>query len=127
MSFQLVKLLNPINMTISGTFTPKGAYDNATDYAVGDHVDYQGSSYVMYTDAAAGTLPTDSTKWGLLAEKGADGTTGSAGADGEGVAIGGTTGQVLSKIDATDYNTEWTTPLVFRYAGYYLRPNFCRW
>jgi len=38
--------------------------------------------------------------------------TGPAGAKGDtgvGVPIGGTTGQVLSKIDATNYNTQWTT------------------
>ena len=32
------------------------------------------------------------------------------GAAGEGVPTGGTTGQVLRKIDGTDYNTEWATP-----------------
>lgn len=31
------------------------------------------------------------------------------GAPGQGVPNGGTTGQVLSKIDGTDYNTQWTT------------------
>lgn len=38
---------------------------------------------------------------------GADGTNGTDGADGQGVPVGGTAGQVLKKIDATDYNTEW--------------------
>jgi hypothetical protein len=44
------------------------------------------------------------------------GPTGPAGADGApgsngvGVPIGGTTGQILAKIDATDYNTQWVTP-----------------
>ena len=32
------------------------------------------------------------------------------GAPGEGVPAGGTAGQVLRKIDGTDYNTEWATP-----------------
>jgi hypothetical protein len=31
------------------------------------------------------------------------------GATGAGVPVGGTTGQVLAKINATDYNTQWTT------------------
>ena len=35
---------------------------------------------------------------------------GAAGAAGQGVPTGGTTGQVLRKIDGTDYNTEWATP-----------------
>jgi len=38
---------------------------------------------------------------------GADGADGSDGADGEGVPAGGTTGQVLEKIDGADYNTRW--------------------
>lgn len=40
---------------------------------------------------------------------GADGADGSDGQDGAGVATGGTAGQVLTKIDATDFNTQWTT------------------
>lgn len=38
---------------------------------------------------------------------GAPGTDGAPGADGVGVPVGGTAGQVLAKIDATDFNTEW--------------------
>lgn len=82
-AFKLVKLLDSINNTvITGGLVPKGAYNGATDYAVGDSVDYNGSSYVMFVDAGAGTLPTDTTKWQVLANKGATGATGAAGADG---------------------------------------------
>jgi hypothetical protein len=38
------------------------------------------------------------------------GPEGPEGPQGPGVAIGGTAGQVLTKIDATDFNTNWTTP-----------------
>ena len=38
------------------------------------------------------------------------GTNGTNGTNGVGVPVGGSTGQVLSKIDATNYNTQWTTP-----------------
>ncbi len=38
------------------------------------------------------------------------GTPGADGADGLGVPPGGTTGQVLAKIDNTDNNTEWISP-----------------
>jgi hypothetical protein len=38
---------------------------------------------------------------------GSQGPTGPTGATGPGVAAGGTAGQILSKIDATNYNTEW--------------------
>jgi hypothetical protein len=46
-------------------------------------------------------------------DTGATGATGAAGATGPagpGVPPGGTTGQVLAKINAVDYNTQWTTP-----------------
>lgn len=66
--FTIVKLLDGLNIVnIPSGLVPKGAYDNATDYAVGDSVDYLGSSYVMFVDAAAGTLPTDTTKWQVIA------------------------------------------------------------
>ena len=69
MGFHIVKLVDPLNIVnIPSGLVPKGAYDNATDYAVGDSVDYLGSSYVMFVDAVAGTLPTDTTKWQVLAE-----------------------------------------------------------
>ena len=53
--------------------------------------------------------------WNASAEKwenrtpsgGADGVDGADGADGVGVPAGGTTGQVLAKINGTDYNTQW--------------------
>ena len=38
------------------------------------------------------------------------GADGAPGSNGVGVPIGGTTGQILAKIDATDYNTQWVTP-----------------
>jgi hypothetical protein len=81
-SYRLVKMLNPVSITVAGTFTPKGTYSGATDYAVGDQVDYNGTSYIMYSDAAAGTLPTDNTKWGVLASKGDTGATGATGSTG---------------------------------------------
>ena len=48
---------------------------------------------------------------------GATGATGSTGATGPGVATGGTTGQVLAKIDGTNYNTQWVTPTVYTPTG----------
>jgi hypothetical protein len=83
MPLQLVKLIDPIQMTIAGTFTPKGAYDNATNYAVGDQVDYNGTSYIMYNDAGAGTVPTNTSYWGIVASKGDTGATGAQGDPGE--------------------------------------------
>ena len=40
------------------------------------------------------------------------GTDGADGTDGEGVPSGGTTGQILSKTSATDYDTEWIDPAI---------------
>ena len=40
---------------------------------------------------------------------GADGMDGTDGTNGIGIAVGGTTGQVLAKVDDTDYNTRWVT------------------
>ena len=52
--------------------------------------------------------PTGAT--GLTGPAGPTGATGLTGPAGPGVPTGGTTGQVLSKIDGTNYNTQWTTP-----------------
>lgn len=42
-----------------------------------------------------------------IVSSGGDGTPGPQGDTGEGVAEGGIAGQILAKIDGTDYNTEW--------------------
>lgn len=107
-SFRLVKLVDSLNnVFVAGGLVPKGAYAAGTDYAVGDAVSYNGSSYVMYVDAGAGTAPTDTTKWMLLA---------AAGGAGSGVPVGGSAGQLLAKIDGTDYNTEWIANNSIAYA-----------
>lgn len=79
-NFSVVKLLDDFNIVnIPSGLVPKGAYAAGTDYAVGDSVDYNGSSYVMFVDATAGTLPTDITKWQVLANKGDQGVPGVVG------------------------------------------------
>lgn len=83
MSFSIVKLVDSLSPTIiTGGLVPRGAYDNGTNYAVGDSVDYNGSSYVMFSDAGAGTLPTNTTYWQVVANKGATGATGATGSTG---------------------------------------------
>jgi hypothetical protein len=57
------------------------------------------------TGATGATGPTGPT--GPQGVQGVQGATGATGAAGPGVAVGGTAGQVLSKIDATNYNTQW--------------------
>jgi hypothetical protein len=52
--------------------------------------------------------PTGATgATGATGPTGATGATGATGPAGPGVASGGTAGQILAKIDATNYNTEW--------------------
>ena len=64
----LVKLIgSPVQIAVN--VTPKGAFDEATAYGMGDSVSYLGSSYVAIT-ATVGNLPTDSIYWQLLAAKG---------------------------------------------------------
>jgi hypothetical protein len=46
---------------------------------------------------------------GVPGPQGPAGSQGPAGAAGQGVPVGGTAGQFLTKIDGTDYNTDWTT------------------
>jgi hypothetical protein len=48
---------------------------------------------------------------GVKGDTGNTGATGDTGATGAGVVVGGTAGQALTKIDSTDYNTQWTTLL----------------
>ena len=47
---------------------------------------------------------------GAAGVTGATGPAGASGAAGVGVPAGGAAGQVLSKVNGTDYNTQWTTP-----------------
>lgn len=46
----------------------------------------------------------------LIAEAITELPSGEDGEDGQGVPAGGTAGQVLEKIDSTDFNTQWATP-----------------
>ncbi len=47
---------------------------------------------------------------GVTGSAGPVGATGATGSAGVGVPSGGTTGQVLTKVDGTNFNTSWTTP-----------------
>lgn len=67
-----------VNGTNGGPFVWRGAHSEATAYVVGDAVSYSGGSYYC-TTAVTGGLPTDTTKWGVLAAKGADGSSGGGG------------------------------------------------
>ena len=67
----------------------------------------------LETDTKAFKIGDGVLSWSALAYGGVQGTAGldgqdgADGADGAGIPIGGTAGQMLSKIDGTDYNAEW--------------------
>jgi len=83
---------------------------------------------VYQSDATAGFYFYNGTAWTLLGAtglqgiqgatgpvgpqgiQGPQGATGANGTNGQGVPTGGTAGQVLSKIDGTNFNTQWITP-----------------
>lgn len=74
---------------------------------------------VYQTDNTPSFYYYDGTQWttlkgatGAIGVQGVQGNTGSTGASGQDVPTGGSTGQVLTKINGTDYNTQWTTPSV---------------
>jgi hypothetical protein len=76
--FKIVKLLgNPVVIEFSGGINPQGDYNGATSYVLGDSVSYNGSSYVAI-QATTGNLPTNTTYWQLLAQKGDVGPQGSS-------------------------------------------------
>jgi hypothetical protein len=54
------------------SFVWLGAYNAGTTYAPRDAVSYNGSSYICKL-ASTGNLPTNSTYWDLMAQKGSDG------------------------------------------------------
>lgn len=76
-----LQLLND-DIVISGGLVPKGEYNALTNYSVGDMVAYNSSSYVMYLNAASGTLPTNTTYWQQVGSTGIDGQTGATGPTG---------------------------------------------
>jgi len=59
-----------------------GEWQLNSSYATGDVVTYQGQLYYAKAITTAGTLPTDTSKFDLIAAKGADGTNGADGTDG---------------------------------------------
>jgi len=94
--------------TVQG-FNPRGAWAANTTYAAFDIVTYGGSTYEASTSFTSGATFNAAT-WNLWAAKGNDGAAGvngTNGSNGVGVPTGGTTGQVLAKNSATNYDTAW--------------------
>lgn len=98
-TFQVVKLLgSPVVIDFTGGVNPTGPYSGATAYVLGDSVSYNGSSYVAL-QSTTGNLPTNTTYWQLLAEKGDTGATGPTGPTGPSASWGTVTGTLSSQTD----------------------------
>jgi hypothetical protein len=74
---------------------------NSANFLEGTITSYNASSMVVNIDLTGGSGTI--SNWNLT-------VGGNLGTSGVGVPTGGTAGQVLSKIDGTDYNTQWVTP-----------------
>ena len=98
------------NTLLSGTTDPSNSIGNNGDYYINL------STYALFGPKTSGTWGTGVSLIGDIGPTGPQGTTGATGANGTvgatgpGVVAGGTAGQVLSKIDAADYNTQWINP-----------------
>jgi hypothetical protein len=107
------------NTLLSGTTNPSNTNGNNGDYYInlstyalfGPKISgVWGTGISLIGDTGpAGPQGTPGTA-GTNGAAGANGVAGATGATGPGVVTGGTTGQVLSKIDSTDYNTQWINP-----------------
>lgn len=85
----------------------------ATNYIGGTVTSYSAGTITALVDEFAGSgVYSDWTvsATGAPGATGAAGTNGTNGTNGQGVPTGGTTGQVLAKINGTDYNTQWVAP-----------------
>lgn len=98
----------------TGTLTWRSDWLTATSYQELDLVKQNGNVYVALEEHTSGVFASDlsALRWELFVENatgpaGPTGDTGATGPAGQGVPTGGTTGQVLAKVDGTDYNTEW--------------------
>jgi hypothetical protein len=74
-------------------FISRGQYNNSTQYYLFDLIDYNGSSYFA-KENTQGNLPTNTTYWQLVAEKGNTGNVGPQGPIGE-------TGNGIASINKT--------------------------
>lgn len=97
----------------------QGTWSNATTYALGDAVFFNGSSYISLVSGNLGFQPDISNmKWGLLAEAGTNGTNGTTGATGPSGPTGpqgpagptGPAGTNGSGVNAISYAMQFTNP-----------------
>lgn len=105
-------LNGPVNPSNTSTGSNGDFYINTITYTLfGPKTDgLWGTGVVITGDTGPKGDKGDTGATGLTGPKGDKGDVGDAGATGAGVPVGGATGQVLSKINNDDYNTEWSDP-----------------
>jgi len=81
-----------------------------TDPTGGSSYTITGTSQLLSTPYALYAKTSGSSIPGPMGPQGPAGVNGTNGTNGVGVPTGGTTGQVLAKVNGTDYNTQWVTP-----------------
>jgi hypothetical protein len=89
-----------------------GAWQSNASYAVGDVVTYQGQLYYTKATTTVGTLPTDTTKFDLIAAKGADAEASSGG-------VTPTSGTWNLNFNTHDQTLVESSPSTGTYAEYY--------
>lgn len=94
----------PVNIFINGGGTICG------DTGSGSGSGSQGPTGPAGPAGPAGAIGPTGPAGGGGGGAGSTGPAGPAGPAGQGVPVGGTAGQVLTKIDGTNYNTQWATP-----------------
>jgi hypothetical protein len=98
-------VLNGAGVPSAGTGSNGDFYINTINYDI-----YGPKTAGAWGSATSLIGPTGATgSAGATGATGAQGATGSTGETGAGVVVGGTTGQYLTKIDGTNYNTQWST------------------
>ena len=86
---------------LSGTSNPSNSTGTNGDLYLNTN------TYQLFGPKTAGVWGSGTSIIGLTGEQGDAGPAGASGATGAGVATGGTTGQVLSKVSGDDFDTEW--------------------
>ena len=97
MSDIIITPSNPIDITLSNEFNTVELTSETNEIIISEK-GVQGSHGIQGIQGEKG----------VQGSQGIQGIQGEKGDTGEGVPVGGSVGQVLKKIDGTDYNTEWS-------------------
>jgi hypothetical protein len=111
---------------ISGTSGSSGTDGSSGSSGTDGSSGSSGTSGISGTSGSSGTAGTSGSSGtsgisGTSGSSGTDGSSGSSGTDGQdgvGIPSGGTSGQVLTKVDSSLYNVTWSDPTGASGAGY---------